>query len=45
MPRVVGINIPHRTRRESPARHRKRAAYDARLAMRLAGPDGVVSAA
>ena len=44
MTRVVGINIPHRTRRESSEAHRKRSAYDARLAMRLAGPDGVVSA-
>ena len=44
MTRVVGINIPHRTRRESSEAHRKRSAYDARLAMRLAGPDGVVAA-
>ena len=41
---VVGINIPHRTRRESRDEHRKRSTYDARLAMRLAGPDGVVAA-
>ena len=44
MTRVVGINIPHRTRRETREAHRKRSTYDARLAMRLAGPDGVVSA-
>ena len=44
MTRVVGINIPHRTRRESREAHRKRSAYDARLAMRLAGHDGVVAA-
>ena len=44
MTRVVGINIPHRTRRETREAHRKRSTYDARLAMRLAGPDGVVAA-